>query len=171
MSQCVLLNADYSFLNIVDWRRALCMVVTDKVQVLSYSDRVIKGAGGYALRVPAVMKLVKLIRALYRTRVPFSKRNVLIRDNYRCVYCGAQEKKLTIDHIIPRSKGGKSTFENCVACCRCCNSKKGCRTPSQARMYMKRQPYQPTIAEFLRIKLSRLGIDDLWDHIGSGFSY
>ena len=168
MSQCVLLNADYSFLNIVDWRRALCMVVTNKVQVLSYSDRVINGAGGYTLRVPAVMKLVKLIRALYRTRVPFSKRNVLIRDNFRCVYCGAQEKKLTVDHIIPSSMGGKSTFENCVACCRSCNAKKGCRSPSEAKMYMKRQPYQPTIAEFLRIKLRRLGINDLWDHIGSG---
>jgi 5-methylcytosine-specific restriction endonuclease McrA len=169
MSQCVLLNADYSFLNIVDWKRALCLVVKNKVQVLSYSERVVNGAEGYVLRVPAVMKLVKLIRALYRTRVPFSKRNILIRDNFRCVYCGRQEKKLTIDHIVPRSQGGRSNFENCVACCRGCNAKKGCRTPSEVGMFMKRRPYQPTIAEFLRIKLSRLGFDNLWEQIGKGY--
>ena len=169
MSQCVLLNADYSFLNIVDWKRALCLVVKNKVQVLSYSERVVNGAEGSVLRVPAVMKLVKLIRALYRARVPFSKRNILTRDNYRCVYCGKPEKKLTIDHIIPRSRGGKSTFENCVACCRRCNTRKGCRTPSEVGMFMKRRPYQPTIAEFLRIKLNRLGLENFWDQIGGSY--
>jgi 5-methylcytosine-specific restriction endonuclease McrA len=169
MSQCVLLNADYSFLNIVDWKRALCLVVKNKVQVLSYSERVVNGAEGCVLRVPAVMKLVKLIRALYRARVPFSKRNILTRDNYRCVYCGKPEKRLTIDHIIPRSRGGKSTFENCVACCRRCNTRKGCRTPSEVGMFMKRRPYQPTIAEFLRIKLNRLGLEDFWDQIGGSY--
>ncbi len=166
MGYCILLNADYSFLNVVDWKRALRLMVKKKVQVIKYSDRVVQGAEGFFLRLPAVMKLIKLIRTLYRSRVPFSKRNVLIRDGYTCVYCGRKTKRLTIDHIIPRSQGGKSTFENCVACCRSCNSKKGGRTPSQAQMFLKKKPYQPTISEFMRLRLAKLGIDDLWRQLG-----
>ncbi len=166
MSQCILLNADYSFLNVVEWKRAVRLVVKDKVTVLSYSERAIQGVEGLVLRVPAVMRLIKLIRSVYRTRVPFSKRNVLIRDGFACAYCGDNSCKMTIDHIIPKSRGGCSTFENCVACCRACNAKKGGRTPSQARMYLRMRPYQPTISEFLRLRLKRLGIHDLWRHIG-----
>jgi 5-methylcytosine-specific restriction endonuclease McrA len=165
MAQCILLNADYSFLNIVDWKRALRLVVKNKVKVLSYSARTIKGVEGAQVPVPAVMRLVKLIRSVYRSRVPFSKRNVLIRDGYHCAYCGNTDGRLTIDHIIPRSRGGRSTFENCVACCRACNLKKGCRTPNEARMYLRKRPVQPTISEFLRIRLQRMGILDLWKHI------
>lgn len=166
MAQCILLNADYSFLNVVDWKRAVRLVVNNKVKVISYSARSVKSAQGSPIPIPAVMRLIKLIRSVYRTRVPFSKRNVLIRDGYQCAYCGNAHGKLTIDHIIPRSRGGRSTFENCVTCCRTCNVKKGCKTPNEARMYLRRRPVQPTIAEFLRIRLKRLGIFDLWQHVG-----
>lgn len=166
MAQCILLNADYSFLNVVDWRRALRLVVKNKVKVISYSTRFVKSAQGDQVPIPAVMRLIKLIRSVYRSRVPFTKRNVLIRDGYRCTYCGEAGGKPTIDHIIPRSRGGRSTFENCVTCCRACNLKKGCRTPSEARMYLRKRPVQPTIAEFLRLRLQRLGIFDIWEHLG-----
>ena len=118
------------------------------------------------MRLPSVMKLIKLIRAVYRSRVPFSKRNVLIRDGFACSYCGDRKGKMTIDHIIPRSRGGPTSFENCVACCRACNTRKGNRSPSEAGMYLKRVPTQPTISEFLRLRLRRLGIQDLWQHLG-----
>lgn len=166
MSQCILLNADYSFMNVVDWKRALRLVVKNKVKVLSYSEQRVHGAEGFVMRVPAVMRLIKLIRSVYRARVPFSKRNVLIRDGFACAYCGVRGVRMTIDHIIPRSRNGRSTFENCVACCRSCNARKGGRSPSQARMYLRLRPYQPTISEFLRLRLKRLGIQDLWKHIG-----
>ena len=166
MAQCILLNADYSFLNVVDWKRALRLVVKNKVKVLTYSERSINSAEGARIPIPAVMRLIKLIRSVYRTRVPFSKRNVLIRDGYCCAYCGDGGGKLTIDHIIPRARGGRSTFENCVSCCRACNLKKGCKTPNEARMYLRKRPVQPTISEFLRFRLQRLGILDLWQHIG-----
>jgi CRISPR/Cas system Type II protein with McrA/HNH and RuvC-like nuclease domain len=73
---------------------------------------------------------------------------------------------MTIDHIMPKSQGGGSTFENCVACCRTCNVIKGNRTPSEARMYLRKRPFQPTISEFMRIKFKRLSLDDLWEHLG-----
>lgn len=166
MSRCVLLNADYSFLNVVDWKRALCLMVKNKVKVLSYSERCIRGAAGVVMRVPAVMRLIKLIRSVYKTHVPFSKRNVFIRDGFKCAYCGNQHGQMTIDHIIPKSRGGKSTFENCVTCCRSCNLQKGSRTPSEARMYLRLRPVQPTISEFIRSRFRRLGIDDLWHQMG-----
>lgn len=150
----------------VDWKRAFRLMVKEKVEVISYSDRCIHNVHGSSLQIPSVMRLIKLIRSVYKSRVPFSKRNILIRDGSRCVYCGERSGKMTIDHIIPLSRGGRSDFENCVTACRRCNQRKGNRTPSEARMYMKSRPYQPTISEFFRLRLKRMGIHDLWQHIG-----
>ena len=91
MAHCVLLNADYSFLNVVDWKRAMCLVAKGKVQVLKHSERIVRSAEGIVIKLPAVMKLIKLIRVLYRNRVPFSKKNVLVRDGFKCTYCGTDK--------------------------------------------------------------------------------
>jgi 5-methylcytosine-specific restriction endonuclease McrA len=166
MTQCVLLNADYSFLNLVNWKRAMCLVAKGKVQVLKQSERFIRDAGGALIKIPAVMRLIKLIRVLYRNRVPFSKRNVLARDGFQCAYCGTRKEKLTVDHIIPKSRGGKTDFENCVASCRPCNNKKGNRTPSEVPMFLKVKAYQPTISEFLTLKARSLGINETLREFG-----
>ena len=166
MDQCVLLNADYTFLNVVNWKRAMCLIAKGKVQVLRHSQRLIRTAEGLAVKVPSVMRLIKLIRTLYINRVPFSKKNVLIRDGFRCAYCGDEKRKLTIDHIIPKSRGGKTDFENCVASCKSCNNKKGSKIPSEANMFLKVKAYQPTIAEFLRLKVKKLGINTVLKDLG-----
>lgn len=153
-TSCILLNGDYTFLCLVDWKKAMCLVIADKVKVLKYSDRVICGVGR-VFRAPAVLLLIKVVRSVYRTKVPFSKKNVQIRDRHSCAYCGKKEKSFTLDHVIPRSKGGKTNWENCVACCRDCNNKKGARTPGEAGMHLIRRPYQPTIAEFVAIRLKQ----------------
>lgn len=163
MERCVLLNADYTFLNIVSWKRALKMVFKEKVEVLKYSDTTI-GCGESCINLPAVMRLIKLIRTIYRNRVPFTKKNIMVRDRYQCTYCGSG-RELTIDHIIPSSKGGKTSFENCITACRSCNNKKGNRTPNEAGMFMKRRAYQPTIHEFLLIKMKQLGVDRILDDL------
>ena len=166
MDQCVLLNADYTFLSMVNWKRAMCLIAKDKVQVLRQSERIIRTAKGIVVKVPIVMKLVKLIRKLYLNRVPFSKKNVLVRDGFKCAYCGYDSRRLTIDHIIPKSRNGRATFENCVASCKPCNNKKGGRTPSEARMYLKIKAYQPTISEFLNLKIKKLGINNVLKDLG-----
>jgi len=166
MVQCVLLNADYSFLNVTTWKRAMCLVVKSRVQVLKYSKKIVRTAEGVLIKIPAVMRLIKLIRTLYRSRVPFSKKNILIRDGFRCAYCGNDKEKLTIDHIIPKSRGGKTSFENCVSSCKPCNNRKGRQTSKEANMYLKVKAYQPTIAEFLRLKVRKLGINDLLKDFG-----
>jgi len=156
-TSCILLNGDYSFLCIMDWKKAMRLVVTEKVKILKYSDRIIKGVNR-VFRAPAVMVLIKIVRTVYRGKVPFSKKNVLIRDRHTCIYCGQSPRTLTIDHVIPRSKGGKTDFDNCVACCRECNNRKGNQLPRQAHMRLHRRPYQPTINEFMRIRLKQSGV-------------
>ena len=166
MAHCVLLNADYSFLNVVDWKRAMCLVAKGKVQVLKHSERIVRSAEGIVIKLPAVMKLIKLIRVLYRNRVPFSKKNVLVRDGFKCSYCGTDKEKLTIDHIIPKSRGGETTFENCVSSCKPCNNRKGDKTPSEVKMYLKTKAYQPTISEFLIMRAKKLGINNVLKDLG-----
>jgi 5-methylcytosine-specific restriction endonuclease McrA len=150
----------------VNWKRAMCLIAKDKVQVLRQSERIIRTAQGIAVKVPIVMKLIKLIRKLYLNRVPFSKKNVLIRDGFKCAYCGFDSRRLTIDHIIPKSRNGRTSFENCVASCKPCNNTKGGRTPTEAAMYLKVKPYQPTITEFLRLKIKKLGVNDVLKTLG-----
>jgi 5-methylcytosine-specific restriction endonuclease McrA len=102
-TNCILLNGDYSYLCQIDWKKALCLMFSEKAKVLKYSDRLIRGVGK-VFRAPAVMVLIKVVRSVYRNRVAFTKKNVLIRDRYACVYCGRKQKALTIDHVMPVSK-------------------------------------------------------------------
>ena len=166
MTHCILLNADYSVLNLIDWKRAMCLVAKDKVLVLSYSEKRIHSGEGITFKIPAVMRLVKLVKTLYKIKIPFNKKNVVIRDGFRCAYCSASRKNLTIDHILPKSRNGTSSFENCVACCRACNFKKGDRTPKEAGMRLKVKTYHPTISELLRIKAKQLGVFESLTRLG-----
>ena len=163
----LILNSDYSYINTVSWQKAICLLTKGKADVLKYTKRIIRNwDGSVVMRIPAVIILVKLIRTLYRTKVPFSKRSVIIRDGSKCAYCGKKSKRLTIDHIVPKSRGGKSTFENCVASCKECNAKKSNMLCREARMFPQVKPYQPTISEFLMLKLKKLGIDEILRDLG-----
>lgn len=164
----VLLNADYSFLNVVSWKKAMILLAKGKVECIKYSKKVIKDAYGRIIKVPAVMRLIKLIRTLYRTKVPYSKKNVMVRDGFKCAYCGKEGKRLTIDHIIPKVKGGKSTFENTVTSCKPCNNKKGHKTCREVNMFPRVKAYQPTISQFLTLKMQRLGIDKVIEDVFKG---
>lgn len=162
---CILLNGDYTYLCQVDWKKAICLVYSEKAKVLKYSDQLVHGVGK-VFRVPAVMLLIKVVRGIYRNRVPFTKKNVLIRDHYTCVYCRSRHTGLTIDHVIPVSRGGRTDFENCVASCKLCNVRKGARTPNEAGLHLRKRPYQPTIAEFIRIRLKQTGAYRLLEELG-----
>lgn len=164
MERCVILNGDYSYLNTVSFKRAITLYVKEvfanenKVEVIQFSDREIRCADGSCLKIPLVMKLVKVIRMIYKNKVPWNRSNLMVRDRNRCMYCGVEGKKLTIDHVLPSSRGGKTTFENCVASCFPCNHKKGNRTPKEAGMPLLKYPKAPTISEFIRLKMHDRGI-------------
>ncbi len=153
----ILLNSDYTFLNTLSWKRAMTLLVKGKVEVLKYGERVINGV----LRIPAVLRLIKLIRTIYKTKVPFSKKNVMVRDGFACAYCGTSGRRLTIDHVVPKARGGISTFENCVTACKPCNNKKSDKLCREAKMFPKTKLIAPTISEFLRMRMETLGIKDV----------
>jgi 5-methylcytosine-specific restriction endonuclease McrA len=157
MNTCIVLNGDFSYLCTVSWKRAINLVLAEKVKVLKYSDKVINCVEK-AFKVPAVVALIKIVRMVFRHKVPYSKKNVLARDQHTCAYCGMKSKALTIDHIIPRSRGGKTDFDNCVACCKKCNDLKAARTPREASMTLLKRPFQPTISEFMRLKVKSSGL-------------
>lgn len=162
---CVILNGDYSYLNTVSWQKAIKLMVKGKATVIKYAEVAVRTAEYVVVKIPAVMKLIKIIRTIYRTKVPFSKKHVMVRDGFICQYCGTA-KSLTIDHVIPVSRGGKSTFENCVAACKSCNNKKSNKLPSEVPMYLRKQPISPTIAEFTRLKAVKSGIYDILKELG-----
>lgn len=166
MERAVVLNSDYTFLNMVSWKKAIKLLVKEKAEVVKEGLKTVCNAEGTCqIKIPLILRLVKLVRSVYRNKVPFSRKNVMIRDGHKCQYCGATEQ-LSIDHIIPASRGGKSTYENCVACCVPCNLKKGNKTPNEIHMYLKKQPTEPTIMEFLRIKMQSLGVDSYLKELG-----
>ncbi len=155
----IILNYDYSYLNSVSVRRALSYVQKGKVTVEKWSTEVINTVSE-AIKVPLVLRLMKMVRSIYKKAVTWSKKNVMIRDSFKCVYCGS-EKDLNIDHMFPQSKGGKDVFENTVTSCQPCNNRKGNRTPSEAGMYFVKRgysPYKPTVMEFIQKKLKVIGV-------------
>jgi 5-methylcytosine-specific restriction endonuclease McrA len=166
MERCVILNGDYTFLNVVDWKRAITLMMKQKAEVLKFSKIPVRNGGGEVVtHVPLVMRLIKIIRMIYKNKVPFSKKNIFVRDQFKCAYCG-DNKELTVDHVIPASRGGKTNFDNCITACKPCNNKKDRRTPSEAKMFLSHQPYAPTISEFIRLKMKKLNLDKFLKEIG-----
>lgn len=154
----IVLNADYTYLNIIPWQKAIKLLIKDKAEVIKETNTQVKNCDNkYSFSIPLVLKLVKMVQIVYKNKVPFSRKNIFVRDQYTCQYCGAKEN-LNIDHIVPSSKGGKTCFENCMTSCVECNTKKGNRTPEEAQMTLKRKPYEPTIIEFLTYKMKHTGV-------------
>ena len=108
---------------------------------------------------PSVIKLSKWIHTPFR-RIELSRRNILRRDNFHCQYCGVKSHDLTIDHVIPKSKGGDDTWENLVSACKDCNNKKGSRTPEESGMRLREKPRKPHHILFIRQFMGV--IDDKW---------
>ena len=156
--QTVVLNADFTYLNTVPWQRAIKLLVKEKAEAIKEADRQVCNAEGTCvLKIPLVLRLVQMVQTVYRNKVPYSRKNVFIRDDHTCQYCGTHEQ-LSIDHVLPASRGGKASFENCVTSCVRCNLEKGNRTPEEAHMALRRRPYEPTIIEFLTYKMKHTGV-------------
>ena len=108
---------------------------------------------------PSIVRLQVFIRIPFK-HIVLSRKNVLRRDSNQCQYCGKIDSHLTIDHVIPKAKGGKDTWENLVSACNKCNNKKGDRTPHEAQMPLLRKPFRPNHVMFIRDFLGN--IDDRW---------
>lgn len=147
MSHTLLLNASYEPLKILSWQDAVSMWISGKVEIVAeYAERVYRAIEGWSGLMPAVVRLVRYVSA-HKNKVKFSRRNVFGRDFYACVYCGVQpgSEELTYDHVLPRSRGGKTSWTNIVTCCIPCNSRKADRTPEEAGMPLRYKPKKPTM--------------------------
>jgi 5-methylcytosine-specific restriction endonuclease McrA len=142
MSGVLVLNASLEPLHVVDLRHAIRMLVREVAVVHeAETDRTI---GTYP--VPRVLRLVRYVVTRWRYRRPgWSRAGVLRRDGRRCGYCG--RPATTVDHIVPRCRGGRNTWLNSVACCKACNQRKADRTPAEAGLRLRLTPYAPTWAQ------------------------
>lgn len=124
-----------------------------------------RGSGSYVLGVPKVIRLIKYVK--HNLRVNLSRRNIFLRDNNTCQYCNVKKesKDLNIDHIIPVFQNGKNIWENLVCSCFACNSKKGNRTPKEAKMKLIKNPVKPSIYILFRHYIDRMNEDPFKDWI------
>ncbi len=179
----LLLNADYSPVRVVDWRRAVSLLLDEKVQLVAgYEGRQIRSPSA-TLPWPAVVTLRQYAR--HRGKVCFSRQNVLARDGWACQYCGESPRSrsgrplpslLTMDHVVPRarSEGGQvvlpwsgrpvpvTSWENIVTACRPCNQRKAAKLPEEAKMVLRTRPRRPTPWEGVRLLFSRVAIPEEW---------
>jgi 5-methylcytosine-specific restriction endonuclease McrA len=144
MNQVLVLNATYEPLNVVSVRRAVLLLLKEKAEIVEAAEAWLRSEQ-LSLRVPLVIRLVYYVRIPRHFALPLSRRTVLARDYYTCQYCGEQcaRANLTIDHVLPRSRGGETRWENVVTACGPCNRRKGDRTPEEAHMPLLRQPRRP----------------------------
>ncbi|WP_291295089.1 HNH endonuclease [Elioraea sp.] len=144
----LVLNADfrplsYFPLSVWSWQDAVKAVFMDRVSVLSEYETLVHSPS-MAMRLPSVIALKEYIPAARRPA--FTRFNVFLRDRFECQYCGDgfPTQELTFDHVMPRSKGGRTTWENVVTACSCCNLRKGSRLPRECSMWPLNPPRQPT---------------------------
>ena len=144
MRAVLVLNATYEPLNIVPIQRAIVLLLKEKAEIVEAAKNKVR-AEHLAIDWPLVIRLVAFVPVPRRLPLPLSRRTVMARDLYTCQYCGGQPGKhaLTIDHIIPRSRGGTTTWENVVTACAPCNRRKGDRLPEEARMTLLSKPARP----------------------------
>ena len=162
MQRTLLLTQGYEPIQIISWQRAITLLFLDKVEVVHEYDAEIR-APSLVLRVPSIVRLLKTFRR-HAKPVKFSRVNIYARDQHRCQYCGVRctIDQLTYDHVIPRSHGGKTAWDNIVSACYACNSKKANRTPQQAGMKLLAQPKRPTWMPEVQIRVSTRSVPEAW---------
>ncbi|XP_021738256.1 uncharacterized protein LOC110704752 isoform X1 [Chenopodium quinoa] len=150
----LVLDISYRPVNVVCWKRAICLEFTEKADVLEYYDQTVNSPNG-SFNIPAVLRVPHLLQVMKRKKVRniLSRKNIFYRDDYMCQYCKVTNN-LTIDHVVPIARGGKWEWENLVTACIRCNSKKGHKTLEEANMNLVKAPKAPKDYDILAIPLT-----------------
>lgn len=167
-SAVLVLNQNYEPLNVCHVRRAIVLVFDGKAEVLETRE-VFVTSPSRRVAAPSVIRMVYLIHRP-RPRVKLTRREVFIRDGFTCQYCGRQGNDLTIDHVVPRSRGGGHAWENLVSACKPCNHRKGGKSLGEARMTLRRLPTEPRAGQYYTIerRLDGAVVDD-WSKFLPGY--
>lgn len=168
MQKALLVDRNYMALSIITWKKAVSLLVRGKAEAIETGNTTAIGSGTGPFHLSSILRLVVDIpwRA-HKSRMRFSRKNVMIRDNHECQYCGKRLGKTnnTIDHVIPRAQRGETSYTNCVACCRECNNKKGDKTPQQAGMPLRTKPKKPGFLVMYRHYLDKHSPEEWSDYI------
>jgi len=154
----LVLNASYEPINVCTVRRAAVLVLKSRAEMLEAGDGALHSER-LQLDRPCVIRLVRYVRIprdVHRRKI--TRKAVLARDAYTCQYCGHEASGLTVDHVIPRSRGGDSSWDNIVAACAPCNRRKGNRMPREAAMVPARRPRAPGPTVFIRIAAPKVPV-------------
>lgn len=157
-SDVLVLNQDYQPISVCSVQRSVKLLFLEKAELLHDDPEKVIRTVDDEFSYPSVIRLRRYIRLPY-ARIVLSRRNIMKRDRHTCQYCGAK-KGLTLDHVLPRSRGGGDSWENLVTACDHCNVKKGNRTPDEAGMPLKIKPYRPIHITFFQNLLG--GVQDHW---------
>lgn len=142
----LILNYDFRPFAICSYKRAVVLDLTDKVEIVHYYEKLFIRTVQRVFVVPSVIRLKNYVNKPYKT-VQLSKRNIFKRDNYTCLYCQSK-KNLTVDHVIPRSRGGQTKWNNLVTACQPCNTQKGDMLLEECELKLEYQPFKPTFLTF-----------------------
>lgn len=148
-----MLNATYEPLSVVPIRRAVVLVLAERAEVLHDTGEALHSEH-LTVPIPSVVRLRTFVKVPFRRRAPLNRRGVFARDGHRCQYCGAAAE--SIDHVIPRSKGGPHTWENVVAACRPCNVRKGDRLLAHTSMHLRRPPVAPRESTWVTVAMGMI---------------
>ena len=159
MDNVLVLNASYEPLNVCSTRRAHVLVWKGKAEVVERLDEPLRTSTNTYVR-PHVIRLVTYVRVPQSVKRRISRRALFARDGWRCVYCGDGSSRLTLDHVVPRSRGGQSVWENVVTACGPCNLRKGDRLLADSGLHLQRPPRPP--APVLFIHLATPTIPQIW---------
>lgn len=145
----LVLNQNYEPLSVCTVKRAVVLVFLGKAEIIEPTNGNVIHSARETWQVPSIVRL-----GLYVSRPPkkvlLSRKNIIKRDGHRCQYCGQSRTAMTVDHVIPKNRGGEDTWENLVCACVRCNNKKGDRTPEQANMPLRRAPKRPNHITFIQ---------------------
>jgi 5-methylcytosine-specific restriction endonuclease McrA len=153
------LNQNYEAMSICNVQRAVVLLFLGKAELIAAKDSRKVRSTKISFPFPTIVRLRVYIRVPYK-KIVLSRKNILRRDNHKCQYCSRSDLTLTIDHIVPKSKGGTDSWENLVAACVKCNNKKGDRSPEDANMPLHKRPSKPSHITFMKHFVGR--IDDEW---------
>ena len=158
-TQVLVLNQNYEPMTITNAKKAIVLIYMGKAELVETYDSYVVRSITIALPLPSIVRLTRYI-SVPRKRIVLSRKNIIKRDGHTCQYCGKANGPITVDHVIPKGRGGEDSWENLVCACTRCNNKKGNRTPDEANMGLLRKPQKPSHLFFIRYVIGKL--DHRW---------
>jgi 5-methylcytosine-specific restriction endonuclease McrA len=158
-AKVLILNQNYEPMSVINVKKAIVLLYLGKVELIEVNDGLKVRSVSMSMPFPSVVRLSVFVRVPFK-KIILSRKNVLRRDGHRCQYCGRSDIPLTVDHVLPISRGGEDAWDNLICACVKCNNTKGDRTPDEARMALRRRPIRPNHITFIRHFVGSL--DERW---------